>query len=42
MPQYAPPLRDMQFIIERSDYKQAIIALNHSLCVTPGVPVPRA
>ena len=33
---------NMQFIIERSDYKQAIIALNHSLCVTPGVPVPRA
>ncbi len=33
---------NMQFIIERSDYKKAIIALNHSLCVTPGVPVPRA
>ena len=31
-----------RFIIRRSDYKQAIIALNHSLCVTPGVPVPRA
>ena len=23
-------------------YKQAIIALNHSLCVIPGMPVPRA
>ena len=33
---------NMQFIIERSDYKQAIIALNHSLCVIPGMPVPRA
>ena len=33
---------NMQFIIERSDYKKAIVALNHSLCVTPGVPVPRA
>lgn len=33
---------NMQFIIERSDYKNAIIALNHTLCVSPGVPVPRA
>ena len=33
---------NMQFIIERSDYKKAIIALNHALCVSPGTPVPRA
>jgi len=32
----------MQFIIERGDYRKAIIALNHSLCVSPGVPVPLA
>ncbi len=33
---------NMQFIIERSDYKKAIVALNQALCVNPGVPVPRA
>ncbi|CAH1746238.1 Aspartate kinase Ask_Ect [Thauera humireducens] len=32
---------NMQFIIERSDYKKAIVALNQALCVNPGVPVPR-
>jgi aspartate kinase len=33
---------NMQFIIERNDYKKAIIALNHSLCVNSGAPVPVA
>ena len=33
---------NMQFVIERGDYKKAIIALNQSLCVIPGVPVPVA
>ena len=33
---------NMQFIIERADYKKAIVALNHTLCVSPGTPVPLA
>ncbi|MEZ5610742.1 MAG: ACT domain-containing protein, partial [Rhodocyclaceae bacterium] len=33
---------NMQFIIEREDYKKAVIALNHSLCVNSGTPVPVA
>jgi aspartate kinase len=33
---------NMQFVIERGDYKTAIKALNHALCVTPGTPVPVA
>ncbi|PKO55034.1 MAG: aspartate kinase, partial [Betaproteobacteria bacterium HGW-Betaproteobacteria-21] len=33
---------NMQFIVEREDYKKSIIALNHSLCVNSGTPVPVA
>jgi aspartate kinase len=32
----------MQFIVEREDYKKSIIALNLSLCVNSGTPVPVA
>ena len=33
---------NMQFIVERGDYRKSIIALNHSLCVNSGTPVPVA
>jgi aspartate kinase len=33
---------NMQFIVERGDYRKSIVALNHSLCVTSGAPVPVA
>ena len=33
---------NMQFVIEREDYKTAIKALNLALCVNSGAPVPRA
>ncbi|MCB1961658.1 MAG: aspartate kinase [Rhodocyclaceae bacterium] len=33
---------NMQFIVEREDYKKSVIALNHSLCVNSGTPVPVA
>jgi aspartate kinase len=33
---------NMQFVIERGDYKTAIKSLNHALCVNLGVPVPVA
>ncbi len=33
---------NMQFVIERPDYKTAIRALNMALCVNSGAPVPRA
>ena len=32
---------NMQFVIEREDYKTAIKALNMALCVNSGTPVPR-
>jgi aspartate kinase len=31
---------NMQFVIERGDYKKAIKALNLTLCVNSGTPVP--
>ncbi|TMQ77641.1 aspartate kinase [Candidatus Accumulibacter phosphatis] len=33
---------NMQFVIERGDYKKAVIALNQALCVAPGTVVPKA
>ena len=33
---------NMQFVIEREDYKTAIKALNMALCVNSGAPIPRA
>jgi aspartate kinase len=33
---------NMQFVIEREDYKTAIKALNMALCVNSGTPVPCA
>ena len=33
---------NMQFVIEREDYKTAIKALNLALCVNSGAPIPRA
>ena len=33
---------NMQFIVDREDYKKSIIALNQSLCVKSGTPVPVA
>ena len=33
---------NMQFIVDREDYKKSIIALNQSLCVNSGTPVPVA
>jgi len=33
---------NMQFVIEREDYKTAIKALNLALCVNSGTPVPKA
>lgn len=33
---------NMQFVIERADYKTAIKALNLALCVNSGAPIPRA
>jgi aspartate kinase len=33
---------NMQFVIEREDYKTAIKALNMALCVNSGTPVPSA
>jgi aspartate kinase len=33
---------NMQFVIERGDYKKAVIALNQALCVAPGTAVPTA
>lgn len=32
---------NMQFVIERGDYKNAIKALNQALCVNSGAPVPK-
>ena len=32
---------NMQFVIERGDYKTAVKALNQALCVSPGAPIPR-
>jgi len=32
---------NMQFVIEREDYKTAVKALNMALCVNSGTPVPR-
>ena len=34
--------RPVEFIVEREDYKKSVIALNHSLCVNSGTPVPVA
>ena len=33
---------NMQFIVDRDDYKPAIKALNQALCVQPRIPVPLA